>query len=134
MTCTFIRHNFFHINHYLKSVSKVAFLHRFYCICFYGEIKISSWLSLLPRALLLKKLHCEPFFLFFFLGRLVDAAQKLGKDDVLNMIRHGASHVFASKESEITDEDIDAILAKGEKKVSSVSELIETSMWWSGYH
>ena len=23
--------NFFHINHYLKSVSKVAFLHRFYC-------------------------------------------------------------------------------------------------------
>ena len=74
------------------------------------------------------------FFFFFFLGRLVDAAQKLGKDDVLNMIRHGASHVFASKESEITDEDIDAILAKGEKKVSSVSELIETSLWWSGYH
>ena len=51
-------------------------------------------------------------------GRLVDAAQKLGKDDVLNMIRHGASHVFASKDSEITDEDIDEILAKGEKKVS----------------
>ena len=24
--------NFFHINHYLKSVSKVALLHRFYCI------------------------------------------------------------------------------------------------------
>ena len=23
--------NFFHINHYLKSVSKVALLHRFYC-------------------------------------------------------------------------------------------------------
>ena len=23
--------NFFHINHYLKSVSKVAVLHRFYC-------------------------------------------------------------------------------------------------------
>ena len=50
-------------------------------------------------------------------GRLVEAAQKLGKDDVLNMIRHGASHVFASKESEITDEDIDIIMAKGEKKV-----------------
>ena len=26
--------NFFHINHYLKSVSKVAHLHRFYCIVF----------------------------------------------------------------------------------------------------
>ena len=32
------------------------------------------------------------------------------------MIRHSASHVFASKDSEITDEDIDSILAKGEKK------------------
>ena len=42
---------------------------------------------------------------------------KLGKDEVLNMIRHGASHVFASKDSEITDEDIDAILVRGEKKV-----------------
>lgn len=42
---------------------------------------------------------------------------KLGKDEVLNMIRHGASHVFASKESEITDEDIDSIILKGEQKV-----------------
>ena len=25
--------NFFHSNHYLKSVSKVALLHRFYCTC-----------------------------------------------------------------------------------------------------
>ena len=24
---------FFHINHYLKSVSKVALLHRFHCMC-----------------------------------------------------------------------------------------------------
>lgn len=43
---------------------------------------------------------------------------KLGKDEVLNMIRHGASHVFASKDSEITEEDIDSIIAKGEQKVS----------------
>jgi len=50
----------------------------------------------------------------------VDAANnKLGKDEVLDMIRHGASHVFASKDSEITEEDIDAILAKGERKVDS---------------
>lgn len=53
------------------------------------------------------------------LGRLVDnQTNKLGKDEVLNMIRHGASHVFASKDSEITDEDIDSIIAKGEQKVS----------------
>jgi hypothetical protein len=35
------------------------------------------------------------------------------------MIRHGASHVFASKDSEITDANIDEILTKGEKKVST---------------
>ena len=42
---------------------------------------------------------------------------KLGKDEVLQMIRHGANHVFASKESEITDEDIDSILQRGQEKV-----------------
>ena len=31
--------NFFHINNCLKSVSKVALLHRFYCTCFYGELE-----------------------------------------------------------------------------------------------
>lgn len=50
-------------------------------------------------------------------GRLVDSSNKLGKDEVLDMIRFGASHVFASKESEITEADINEILAKGEKKV-----------------
>lgn len=52
-------------------------------------------------------------------GRLVDpSANKLGKDEMLSIIRHGATHVFASKESEITDDDIDAILERGERKVS----------------
>lgn len=45
-------------------------------------------------------------------------AKKLGKDEMLSIIRHGATHVFASKESEITDDDIDAILERGERKVS----------------
>lgn len=36
---------------------------------------------------------------------------------MLSIIRHGATHVFASKESEITDDDINAILERGEKKV-----------------
>lgn len=44
---------------------------------------------------------------------------KLGKDEMLSIIRHGATHVFASKESEITDEDIDVILERGEKKVQN---------------
>lgn len=51
-------------------------------------------------------------------GRLVDnKTQSLNKDEMLSMIRHGANHVFASKDSAITDEDIDTILEKGEAKV-----------------
>ena len=56
--------------------------------------------------------------MFLYLGRLVDGTtNKLGKDEVLSMIRHGAENVFASKDSTITDEDIDAILKRGEEKV-----------------
>lgn len=36
---------------------------------------------------------------------------------MLQMIRHGATHVFASKDSELTEEDITTILERGEKKV-----------------
>lgn len=51
-------------------------------------------------------------------GRLIDnKASTLNKDEMLSMIRHGANHVFAAKDSEITDEDIDTILEKGEAKV-----------------
>jgi hypothetical protein len=54
-------------------------------------------------------------------GRLVDSKQnQLNKDEMLNMIRYGANQVFASKDSAITDEDIDTILMKGETKVSVV--------------
>lgn len=52
-------------------------------------------------------------------GKLVDSkTNQLQKDEILNMIRHGANHVFASKESDITDEDIDAIMEKCEEKTA----------------
>ena len=51
-------------------------------------------------------------------GRLVDSHQKVGNEEMLAMIRHGANVVFSSKDSMTTDEDIDEILKKGEKKVS----------------
>ncbi|XP_046395303.1 chromatin-remodeling complex ATPase chain Iswi [Ischnura elegans] len=54
-------------------------------------------------------------------GRLVDSkSNQLNKDEMLSMIRHGANHVFASKESAITDEDIDTILEKGEAKTDEM--------------
>jgi len=47
-------------------------------------------------------------------GRLQDsAATKLGKGEVLQMIRHGAEKIFASKDATITDDDIDKILEQG---------------------
>ena len=49
-------------------------------------------------------------------GRLVDSNNKLDKDAMLGMIRHGANYVFSSKESDITDKDIDAILEEGQKR------------------
>uniref|UniRef100_A0A665UCV8 SWI/SNF related, matrix associated, actin dependent regulator of chromatin, subfamily a, member 5 n=1 Tax=Echeneis naucrates TaxID=173247 RepID=A0A665UCV8_ECHNA len=60
-------------------------------------------------------------------GRLVDpSANKLGKDEMLSIIRHGATHVFASKESEITDDDIDAILERGERKTMEMKERLSS--------
>ncbi|XP_055382405.1 chromatin-remodeling complex ATPase chain Iswi [Condylostylus longicornis] len=65
-------------------------------------------------------------------GRLVDNRNQLNKDEMLNIIRFGANHVFASKESEITDEDIDTILERGEQKTaqlnSKLDELGESSL------
>ncbi|CAI9270403.1 unnamed protein product [Lactuca saligna] len=41
----------------------------------------------------------------------------INKDEMLQMMRFGAEMVFSSKDSTITDEDIDRIIAKGEKAV-----------------
>merc|ERR1719323_1733302 len=49
-------------------------------------------------------------------GRLAENKQNLGKDEMLNMIRHGAKQVFASKNDEVTEEDIDEILQQGERR------------------
>lgn len=56
------------------------------------------------------------------------SANKLGKDEMLSIIRHGATHVFASKESEITDDDIDAILERGERKVG-IDSVFRVLLW-----
>lgn len=58
-------------------------------------------------------------------GRLVDNKNTLNKDEMLNMIRHGANEVFASKESAITDEDIDTILQKGETRTQEMKQKLE---------
>jgi hypothetical protein len=56
-------------------------------------------------------------------GRLTQNANKVGKDDLLSMVKYGAELVFSSEPAKITDEDIDAIISKGESDtvLSSVS-------------
>lgn len=59
-------------------------------------------------------------------GRLVDnKAAQLNKDEMLNIIRFGANHVFQTKDCEITDEDIDSILQKGEEKTLETQKKME---------
>jgi superfamily II DNA or RNA helicase len=58
-------------------------------------------------------------------GRLVDSNQKMDKDQMLNMIRHGANYVFASKESDITDQDIDQIMLEGERRTEEMKKKLE---------
>lgn len=59
-------------------------------------------------------------------GKLVDNKQaQLNKDEILNMIRFGANHVFASKDSDITDADIDSILQRGEEKTQEQQQKLE---------
>lgn len=58
-------------------------------------------------------------------GRLSEAQKALGKDEMLMMIRHGADHVFASKESEITDEDIDEILKRAQAKTDELKKRLD---------
>lgn len=55
-------------------------------------------------------------------GRLVDSNNKLDKDAMLSMIRSGANYVFSSKESDITDKDIDEILLEGQKRTEKTKE------------
>nr|XP_018898442.1 PREDICTED: chromatin-remodeling complex ATPase chain Iswi-like isoform X1 [Bemisia tabaci] len=58
-------------------------------------------------------------------GRLAGQKKTLKKGEMLNMIQFGAKHVISSKDSEITDEDIDTILQKGAAKTEKIKEQME---------
>jgi SWI/SNF-related matrix-associated actin-dependent regulator of chromatin subfamily A member 5 len=57
-------------------------------------------------------------------GRLAEST-RLGKDDLLSALRFGADAVFRSSEGEVTEEDIDAILARGEARTAELSEKLQ---------
>ncbi|CAD7702794.1 unnamed protein product [Ostreobium quekettii] len=56
-------------------------------------------------------------------GRLTETNKnKVSKEDLLSMVRYGAELVFKSEAGSITDADIDAIIAKGERDTKELNE------------
>ncbi|KAF1744797.1 hypothetical protein MXB_4553 [Myxobolus squamalis] len=58
-------------------------------------------------------------------GRLVDQNAKVSDNEIYNMIRHDAETIFASTDKNVTDEDVDAILAKSETKTAEQSRQLQ---------
>merc|ERR1719230_628475 len=54
-------------------------------------------------------------------GRLSENDRKLSKFDLLDTLRFGADKIFKSKDSSITDDDIDTILDQGKKRTEELN-------------
>lgn len=59
-------------------------------------------------------------------GQLAEAAVSLTQREMLDMIRHGANYMLSSKNSYITDEDIDQILADSEERTAKERALLDS--------
>ena len=60
-------------------------------------------------------------------GRLADKEKKLTKEDLLDTLRFGADKIFRTKDSTITDDDIDVILEQGRKRTEEMTEKITSA-------
>ena len=59
-------------------------------------------------------------------GRLTENANKnVNKEDLLQMVRYGAEMVFSSEAASLTDEDIDAIIKKGERATEDLNQKMQ---------
>ena len=61
-------------------------------------------------------------------GRLVEQNRALSKDELLGMIKFGADQIFSGTGGTITDEDIDAILARGQHKTDEINAKLKTNV------
>jgi hypothetical protein len=59
-------------------------------------------------------------------GRLKDK-DKLSRDELLAAVRFGADKIFKSKDSSITDDDIDMILDAGRRKTEALNEKLQAA-------
>ncbi|EFN58004.1 hypothetical protein CHLNCDRAFT_34395 [Chlorella variabilis] len=58
-------------------------------------------------------------------GRLVENTKSVNKEDLLSMVRYGAERVFSSEAANITDEDVDALIAKGEAATKELNDKLQ---------
>lgn len=59
-------------------------------------------------------------------GRLAEQNSKLSKDDLMKMVKFGADQILSGSNGTYTDEDIDALIAKGEQKTSLIQAKLKT--------
>eukprot|EP00934_Nitzschia_sp_Nitz4_P004967 Nitzschia sp. Nitz4//scaffold58_size112336//101809//105310//NITZ4_004051-RA/size112336-snap-gene-0.160-mRNA-1//1//CDS//3329555043//4957//frame0 len=59
-------------------------------------------------------------------GRLAEQHSSLEKDELMKMVRFGADQILSGKGGTYTDEDIDALIAKGEERTSEIQAKLET--------
>ena len=58
-------------------------------------------------------------------GRLTENTKTVNKEDLLSMVRYGAEMVFSSEAASLTDEDIDAIIKKGERATEDLNQKMQ---------
>jgi len=58
-------------------------------------------------------------------GRLQENKKNLGKEELLSMVRFGAEKIFDSSSTAVTEEDIDAIVARGEEETKALNSKMQ---------
>jgi len=59
-------------------------------------------------------------------GRLAEQNSAVGKDELMKMVRFGADEILSGKGGSYTDEDIDALILRGEERTSAMQARLET--------
>ena len=59
-------------------------------------------------------------------GRLAEQNSSLEKEELMRMVRFGADQIISGKGGTYTDEDIDALIAKGEERTSAMHAKLQT--------
>jgi len=59
-------------------------------------------------------------------GRLAEQHQSANKDELMKMVKFGADQILNGKGGSYTDEDIDALIAKGEEKTTAMQAKLKT--------